>query len=133
MARRQCAEPRGSVAAAHLRCQAMATTARPPADAPVVLSHRARMAVLGATLLGGFLTDHVSWHWVFYVNLPIGIAALAVIAAVLPTVRRTSGSWRDIDFLGITLFTAGVVPVLIGLSNKGQPGAGGVLPGWTSP
>ena len=67
----------------------------------------------------------MSWHWVFYVNLPIGIAALAIIAAVLPAIRRDAGSWRDIDFLGIGFFTAGVVPVLIGLSNKGQADATG--------
>jgi EmrB/QacA subfamily drug resistance transporter len=91
------------------------------------------ISFVAGPFIGGFLTDHVSWHWVFYVNLPIGIAALAIIAAVLPTVRRTSGSWRDIDFLGITLFTAGVVPLLIGLSNKGQAGAAGVLPDWASP
>ena len=37
-------------------------------------------------LLGGFLTEHASWHWIFYVNLPIGIVALAVIWRLLPTV-----------------------------------------------
>ncbi|TME00144.1 MAG: MFS transporter [Chloroflexi bacterium] len=91
------------------------------------------ISFIAGPFLGGFLTDHVSWHWVFYVNLPIGIAALAIIAAVLPTVRRASGSWRDIDFLGIGLFTAGVVPLLIGLSDKGQPDATGALPAWLSP
>jgi EmrB/QacA subfamily drug resistance transporter len=91
------------------------------------------ISFIAGPFLGGFLTDHVSWHWVFYVNLPIGIAALAIIAAVLPAVRRASGSWRDIDYLGIGLFTAGVVPMLIGLSNKGQADAAGVLPAWLSP
>ena len=91
------------------------------------------ISFIAGPFLGGFLTDHVSWHWVFYVNLPIGIAALAIIAAVLPSIRRASGSWRDIDFLGIGLFSAGVVPLLIGLSNKGQPDSAGALPGWLSP
>jgi EmrB/QacA subfamily drug resistance transporter len=91
------------------------------------------VSFIAGPFLGGFLTDHVSWHWVFYVNLPIGIAALAVIAAALPTARRSGRSARDIDYLGIALFTAGVVPVLIGLSNLGMADASGAMPGWLSP
>lgn len=88
------------------------------------------ISFIAGPFLGGFLTDHVSWHWVFYVNLPIGIAALAIIGAVLPSISRHAGSWKDIDYLGITMFSAGVVPMLIGLSNKGQASSAGVLPGW---
>jgi EmrB/QacA subfamily drug resistance transporter len=91
------------------------------------------VSFIAGPFLGGFLTDHVSWHWVFYVNLPIGIAALAVIATVLPAIGRTAGSARDIDHLGIALFTAGVVPLLIGLSNRGIADTSGRLPGWLSP
>src|SRR5437588_3383679 len=66
--------------------------------------------------IGGWLTDNISWHWVFYVNLPIGLAALIVIASVLPNFRpATSITARDLDYLGIGLFTAGVVPLLLGL------------------
>src|SRR5215470_15390154 len=64
--------------------------------------------------IGGFLTDHASWRWVFYVNLPVGIAALAVIVAVLPNLGRRPGSVRDFDFLGVGLLTACLVPLLIG-------------------
>jgi EmrB/QacA subfamily drug resistance transporter len=83
--------------------------------------------------LGGYLTDNVSWRWVFYVNLPIGILALAVIVAVMPNLGRRPASYRDLDYLGIALFTAAVVPILIGLTNKGQLDSSGHLNDWTAP
>ena len=56
--------------------------------------------------LGGFLTDNLSWHWIFYVNLPIGIAALVVMATQLPNTGNTRGvRVRDLDYLGIGVFT----------------------------
>ena len=68
-------------------------------------------------LLGGFLTEQVSWHWIFYVNLPIGIVALAVIWHLLPTVKRPDAS-RNLDFLGAGVFIVAVASLLIGLTNK---------------
>jgi EmrB/QacA subfamily drug resistance transporter len=82
--------------------------------------------------IGGVLTDDASWRWVFYVNLPLGVAALIVITVVLPNVRR-GASVRDLDYLGIVLFTAGVVPLLVGLTDKGQTDSSGHLYGWVSP
>jgi EmrB/QacA subfamily drug resistance transporter len=77
--------------------------------------------------LGGTITDNFSWHWVFYVNLPIGLIALGVIAWLLPTVRRPDAA-RNIDYAGVLTFAAGVVPILIGLTNaeNGDWGAVGV-------
>lgn len=68
-------------------------------------------------LLGGFLTEQVSWHWIFYVNLPIGIVALAVIWRLLPTVKRPDAS-RNLDILGAGVFIVAVSTLLIGLTNK---------------
>jgi len=83
--------------------------------------------------IGGWITDHISWHWVFYVNVPFGIASLVVLATVLPSAGRRQASIRDLDYLGIVLFTAGVVPFMLGLTNKGNPNSSGQLPGWTDP
>jgi EmrB/QacA subfamily drug resistance transporter len=65
--------------------------------------------------LGGFLTDSFSWHWVFFVNLPIGLVALAVIGGLLPNIK---GRRRDIriDYLGVVTLTLGLMPILVGLT-----------------
>jgi EmrB/QacA subfamily drug resistance transporter len=82
--------------------------------------------------LGGFLTDNVNWRWVFYVNLPVGIVALAVILFAMPAVGRRTGSPRDLDYVGIAVLTLALVPLLIGLTNKGQTDSSGHLYDWTT-
>ena len=46
------------------------------------------IAFVAGPLIGGFLTENVGWHWIFYVNIPIGIVALIVIQRLLPTVKN---------------------------------------------
>jgi EmrB/QacA subfamily drug resistance transporter len=77
-------------------------------------------------LAGGFITQHLSWRWVFYINLPIGIAALAIIAAVLHLpVKRTRHS---IDFLGTALLGAAVTVVILLTTWGGSTYAWGSTP-----
>ena len=68
--------------------------------------------------LGGFLTDQVSWHWVFYVNLPIGLISLYVIWRLLPTIKAKNAT-RTFDYLGALIFTIAIGFLLVGLTNKG--------------
>ncbi|MGW5132899.1 DHA2 family efflux MFS transporter permease subunit [Streptomyces sp. NPDC004135] len=78
-------------------------------------------AVFGATsvlgpLLGGLLTQHASWRWVFYVNLPVGVVALAVIAVVLRIPRTRQR--HVIDYLG-TFLIAAVATCLVLVASLG--------------
>jgi EmrB/QacA subfamily drug resistance transporter len=72
-------------------------------------------SVLGP-LIGGFFVDNLSWRWVFYVNLPIGAVALAVVAAVLP--GKLSRAQHSIDYLG-TVLLAGAATSLVLLTSLG--------------
>ena len=74
-------------------------------------------SVLGP-LIGGFFVDNLSWRWVFYINLPVGVVALAVTAAVLP--GRLSKVSHVIDYPGTALIGASAVCLVLLTSLGGN-------------
>ena len=81
----------------------------------------AAMAVgtVGGPLLGGFLTDALSWHWNFFVAIPFAIAALVMLQRNLHLPKRERGTAR-IDYLGIVLISGGVSLLLLWVTMAGS-------------
>jgi len=75
------------------------------------------LSVLIGPAIGGLLTDTVGWPFVFFFNLPIGAVVFYVVWRNLPS-YHLGGDKPVIDYVGAALFTAALVPILIGLTNK---------------
>ncbi|MFB9768618.1 MFS transporter [Lactiplantibacillus modestisalitolerans] len=75
-------------------------------------------AIIGP-LVGGFIVDHFGWHWVFYINVPIGLASIIVIQWLYraPKVKPTASR---VDYLGAILLSSGLVSLLVGIEMIGQ-------------
>jgi EmrB/QacA subfamily drug resistance transporter len=84
------------------------------------------VASVAGPLLGGFFVDNLTWRWVFYVNLPIGLVALVVVAAVVPvTAARVKPS---IDYVGIALLATAATCVVLVTSLGGSQWGWGSAP-----
>jgi len=83
------------------------------------------VASVAGPLLGGFIVEHTSWRWIFYVNVPVGALALAVIGVALPAAQ---GRARPaIDYLGAGLLAGGLSAIVLVTS------LGGITWEWASP
>ncbi len=87
------------------------------------------MAVLGVPMLlgpifgpilGGWLIDAASWHWIFLINLPIGIAAIVYAVVVLP--KDDVSPSESFDFVGMLLLSPGLAAFLYGVSSIPEAG-----------
>jgi EmrB/QacA subfamily drug resistance transporter len=81
----------------------------------------AGVAVASGPLIGGALTQGIDWHWIFWVNVPLGVIAVALSARLLP---ESYGARTRLDLPGVALVSAGVVGLVWGLVRANQQGWG---------
>jgi EmrB/QacA subfamily drug resistance transporter len=81
----------------------------------------AGLAVAIGPLVGGVVTEGLDWHWIFWVNVPIGVAASLLSLRLLP---ESYGAPARLDLLGVTLVSAGAACLVWGLARSGQAGWG---------
>ena len=90
-------------------------TLRERARAQALFSGVWGVSSIAGPLVGGYITDALTWRWVFFLNLPFGVFAAAVIALAYPAARPKAGV--ALDWTGAALLFAGVTALLVALSD----------------
>jgi MFS family permease len=101
------------------------TTAYPPEKRGMIVGVYGGLAGLAVTLgplVGGAITQGIDWHWIFWINIPIGLAAVLLGPRTLP---ESHGAPERLDLAGVSLLTAGVVALVWTLTRANDLG-------WTS-
>jgi EmrB/QacA subfamily drug resistance transporter len=98
------------------------TTAFPPERRGMIVGVYGGLAGLAVALgpiVGGAITEAVDWHWIFWINVPIGLAAVLLGRRLLPESR---GAPERLDLIGVSLVTAGVVALVWALTRANEAG-----------
>ncbi len=101
------------------------TTAFPPEKRGMIVGVYGGLAGLAVALgpiLGGVITEAINWHWIFWINVPIGLAAVLLGQRFLP---ESHGAQERLDLPGVSLVTGGVVALVWALTRANDVG-------WTS-
>ena len=120
-----------AVGAAILAPLALATTALifPPHQRGLGFALLAVVANLAAAIgppLGGVLVEYASWHWIFAINVPIGIAGIAFALRIMPETYDT-GATRKVDLIGMVLIAGATFCLTYGLVEANDKGWGSTL------
>ncbi|MBB6412159.1 DHA2 family efflux MFS transporter permease subunit [Mesorhizobium sangaii] len=94
-------------------------------NATALITWPALFAPVVGPVLGGFITTYLSWHWNFFINIPLGVIGLALVARFIPGGREADP--KPLDWPGFFLTSAGLACVLYGLERIAHP-EDGVLP-----
>ncbi|MER9137591.1 DHA2 family efflux MFS transporter permease subunit [Mesorhizobium sp. M0830] len=94
-------------------------------NATALITWPALFAPVVGPVLGGFITTYLSWHWNFFINIPLGVVGLALVARFIPGDREADP--KPLDWPGFVLTSAGLALLLYGLERIAHP-EDGVLP-----
>ncbi|TIP88446.1 MAG: MFS transporter [Mesorhizobium sp.] len=107
-------------------------------NATALITWPALFAPVIGPVLGGFITTYLSWHWNFFINIPVGAAGLALVARLIPGDRDSET--RPLDWPGFLLTSVGLASMLYGLERIAHPEDGamptlallaaGIVVGW---
>ncbi|HEU0181364.1 MAG TPA: MFS transporter, partial [Agromyces mariniharenae] len=113
-----------SSAGLHLMSQTIVAHVTTPRDRPKYMSIIGAafpIAILVGPVLGGAITDYWGWPWVFWINLPFGLAALVLAAFAIPHIEP--GRRRRFDVAGSVVFTLSFVALVLAVTWIGDPAA----------